>query len=425
MSGIGNPTRDIGDCCILDSVDEDDDRDDDEAASPLIQAFADLVRSAASGERVAPAGPESLLTLADAARYLAVSTTTVRNLAVGGKVRSTRVGDRIRFRRVWLDEWIDAGGGEVPVPPPAPRPAPTERVVTRPVHRPVRRRAEPKPKPPTFIQKVGDQELRLLADATGVAHTWHIGVQTPLCEKAGRWQSRLERRPHGYMCKACMTALAAMPEADLLRFGIKHAFMLRLSYRGKTATPIRAGYHAGDGRRTLCGKKDGPWALTERAPGAKQCFVCDHRTRWNGRDRDPDSLGPRPVTPLRVLVDAGPLDPRLTRLIEEHPTALDAKQAKEPLTKDAVWSTEAFARIEREAERIGQFNPPKGTTSAPAAHWNTFTISENPDVTPITTAMALERLPDWADSIERALVLYAKWAKASAPTKSTTVRRIG
>jgi excisionase family DNA binding protein len=81
------------------------------------------VRSAASGEAVSAVGPEPLLSIADAARYLNVSTTTVRNLAVGGKVRSTRVGDRIRFRRTWLDEWIDAGGGEVPVPPPTPKPA--------------------------------------------------------------------------------------------------------------------------------------------------------------------------------------------------------------------------------------------------------------------------------------------------------------
>jgi excisionase family DNA binding protein len=91
-----------------------DEEADESAEAALIQAFADFVRSAASGERVAAADVEPLLSIADAARYLNVSTTTVRSLAVGGKVRSTHVGDRIRFRRAWLDEWIDAGGGEVP-----------------------------------------------------------------------------------------------------------------------------------------------------------------------------------------------------------------------------------------------------------------------------------------------------------------------
>ena len=105
---------------------------DDSAEATLIQAFADFVRSASSGERAAAGGPEPLLTIADAALYLSVSTTTVRNLAVGGKVRLTRVGDRIRFRRAWLDEWIDAGGGEVPSPPPVPKPPVPERPAPEP-----------------------------------------------------------------------------------------------------------------------------------------------------------------------------------------------------------------------------------------------------------------------------------------------------
>lgn len=164
----------------------------DSAESTLIQAFADFLRSAASGERVATADIEPLLSIADAARYLNVSTTTVRNLAVGRKVRSTRVGDRIRLRRAWLDEWIDAGGGEVPVPPPVPKPLAPVRA--RPPVRPIRRRAEPKPKPPTYIQRIGDQELRLLSEHAGAraASTWHVGVRAPLCEASGRWVSSLK-----------------------------------------------------------------------------------------------------------------------------------------------------------------------------------------------------------------------------------------
>ena len=78
-----------------------DDEADISTENTLIQAFVDFVRSKATGERTSATGIEPLLTIADAARYLSVSTTTVRNLAVGGRVRSMRVGDRIRFRREW------------------------------------------------------------------------------------------------------------------------------------------------------------------------------------------------------------------------------------------------------------------------------------------------------------------------------------
>lgn len=78
------------------------------------------------------------------------------------------MGDRIRLRRAWLDEWIDAGGGEVPPPPPAKgqpaAPPSLPRVVPRPAKPPAKRRSEPKPKPPTFIQRIGDKELRVLAE---------------------------------------------------------------------------------------------------------------------------------------------------------------------------------------------------------------------------------------------------------------------
>jgi excisionase family DNA binding protein len=401
-----------------------DEEADDTREATLVRAFADFVRSAGSGERAVTAGPEPLLSIADAAQYLNVSTTTVRNLAVGGKVRSTRVGDRIRFRRGWLDEWIDAGGGEVPVPPPAPRPEVPERTAPRPgprpVTRPARPRAEPKPKPPTYIQKVGDQELRLLSDRAGGrgSSTWHIGASTPLCQATGRWTTALKRSPMGFMCKACLTTLAAMPEADLARFEIgRRVYMMRLAKRGEGKAVLRAGYHAGDGRKTLCGKREGPWALTEREPRTKQCFVCDHRRRWDVRDLDPNILVPRPVTPLPVLIDAGPVDPRLVDLIERHPTSIDARQATEPLTKDVTWSRAKWAEVESSAKPIGQFSPPRGTTLAPRHDWNTMTISDNPDASPITTEMALERLPDWADGIERALVLYAKWSKETSVRK--------
>ncbi len=359
---------------------------------------------------------EPLLSVTDVARYLNVSTTTVRNLAVGGKVRSTRVGDRIRFRRAWLDEWIDAGGGEVP-PPPTPKPPAPERAVSRPTTQTIRRRAEPKPRPPTYIQRVADQELLLLSDRGGGrgASTWHVGVRSPLCEASGRWTAALKRWPRGFMCKSCLSALAALPDADLSRFDIGQVYMMRLSLRGASATVIRAGYHAGDGRKTLCGKKDGPWALTEREPRTKQCFVCDHRRRWNARDDEPNILTPRPVTPMKVLVDAGPLDPRLVEMLEAHPQSLDARQATEPLDDNLIWSNR-WQDAHQRAERIGRFTGPQGPFKPRPDRWLEWTISDRLGYG-LTVADALERMPGWAIDVERAMALYAKWAKESPGRK--------
>lgn len=322
----------------------------DEAENALIQAFADFVRSLSRGERGNTSSPQALLTIADAAKYLNVSTSTVRNLAVGGRLRSTRIGDRVRFRREWLDAWVDAGGGDVPASVTS---VVSSHVPNRadplPVARPAHRRAEPRLKPPISIQRIRDQELRLLADLGrdrfGRIYTWHIGAQSPLCGASGGWQSRLERVPSAYMCPRCLTALAAFPDAEPARFGVGSVYMMRLSTRAGTQSPIRAGYHTGDGRRTLCGKRDGPWALTEREPRARQCFVCDHRRRWDARDVDANIIVLRPVTPLTVLVDAGRIDPRLRDLLERHPESLDARHAKEPLTEDVVWSSQRWEEI--------------------------------------------------------------------------------
>ena len=402
-----------------------DEERDDSAETTLIQAFADFVRSTKSGDRPTASAPEALLSITDAARYINVSVTTVRHLALGGKVRSTRVGDRIRFRRAWLDEWIDAGGGEVPAPPPAPTQPPPERVVSRPVVRSFRRRAEPKPKPPTFIQRIGDQELHLLADVGRYRHarvyTWHIGVLSPLCQATGNWASRLERYPAAYMCPTCLTALAAFPEADLTRFGVRHAYMLRQTHRGETATKIRAGYHSGDGRRTLCGKKDGPWALTERAPLAKKCFVCDHRTRWEARDLDRNIWTERPLTPLRLVIDVGTIDPRLLQVIQQHPQSLDARQVSEPLTQDVRWSFDRPQELHRRAQAMDHFSDPPAWAQ-PRSDWPIYMISGTPNVG-MSTDLALERLPGWADEIDRAMVLYVKWSREPTGPKPKAARR--
>jgi len=400
----------------------DEERDDPTEAA-LIRAFTDFIRSMDSGERPAASAPEALLSITDAARYLAVSTTTVRNLAVGDKVRSTRVGDRIRFRRAWLDEWIDAGGGEIPTLPPAPPRQTAERPPPRPARQGIRHRREPKPKPPTYIQRIAGQEMRLLADtACRGATTWHVGAQTPLCGATGRWTWKLERRPTGYVCPRCLTSVAAIPDADLKQFGVGRVYMMRLTRRGETATALRTGYHTGNGARTLCGKKDGPWALTEREPKAKQCFVCDHRKRWEARDLDPNMLVPRPITPFTILVDAGSINLRLLEVIERHPASIDAWQAVEPLDKEMMWSRDRWQGVMRSAQRLGQFTGPTVGTGVRSDPWSSWMISERPDVGIEVSDLTYPRFDEWARDIERAAVLYVKWAK-EAPAQSAARRR--
>jgi hypothetical protein len=115
-------------------------------------------------------------------------------------------------------------------------------------------------------------------------------------------------------------------------------------------------------------------------------------------------------------VDTGPLDPRLTELVAGHPRALDARQATEPLPDHASYSFDKWAAVFGPADRIGAFQaPPPGTVSH-SVEWATYTISDRPNVGIELSDLTLERLDDWAQTFERALVLYSKWAK-EAPHK--------
>jgi excisionase family DNA binding protein len=401
-----------GDRPMAETVDETDESEELDAPEEdaLIEAFTEFVRASQIHGRPA-VGHEALLSVAHVATYLNVSTSTVRNLALGGSLRFTRIGDRLRFRRNWLDEFIDAGGGEVPAPPARdPRPI-VESGRRRSPPRPARPRPTGRPKPSTYVQLVGEQELRMLSDAgSGTIQTWHVGDRSPLCGLGGLWSGSTRRWPRALLCTKCLTALGSRPGADLALFGVGRVAMMRQTHRGATVTAIRTGFHIGNGRRTLCGKSDGPWSLTERIPRTKRCFVCEHRERWEARDDDPNILSPRPLTPLRVLLDTGPIDPPLRALLEAHPRALDARQAREPLTERIRWDDGAMGASHARGERIGQFTDPGGLLRGPD-QWSVFTISDRVGVAFATTQDALERLPEWAEAIERALALYARWAK--------------
>jgi hypothetical protein len=48
--------------------------------------------------------------------------------------------------------------------------------------------------------------------------------------------------------------------------------------------------------------------------------------------------------------------------------------------------------------------------------WSSYTVSDRNGIGP-TTDRALELLPDWADGIERAAVLYGRWSKEKSGRK--------
>src|SRR5439155_15669826 len=99
--------------------------------------------------------------------------------------------------------------------------------------RPARARLTARPKPLTYVQRVGDQELRLLSDGrSGTIHTWHIGDRTPLCGLGGRWSGSTRRWPRALLCAKCLTALASLQGADLALFGAVRVAMMRLTHRG-------------------------------------------------------------------------------------------------------------------------------------------------------------------------------------------------
>jgi excisionase family DNA binding protein len=64
-----------------------------------------------------PALPEPAMTLKQAAAYLRVSGSHLLNAAKGKipgtpVLRHARVGRRILFRRVWLDQWLEEAAAE-------------------------------------------------------------------------------------------------------------------------------------------------------------------------------------------------------------------------------------------------------------------------------------------------------------------------
>ena len=122
------------------------------------------------------------------------------------------------------------------------------------------------------------------------------------------------------MCPVCLTRASQSPGADLASLPIGQVSMLRQTIRGATTTLVKAGWHVGDGRRTKCGKTDGPWALTERRPDVRRmCFACRERERWEAERERGGQGGVGSGRSWSVLLDAMVENPGVTALLAGAP----------------------------------------------------------------------------------------------------------
>lgn len=69
------------------------------------EAFA--AREGVAVEDVPPIDDETTWGIADVARYLDVGELTVRKLTIEDGLPYAKVGRLLRFKRVWVDEWLE------------------------------------------------------------------------------------------------------------------------------------------------------------------------------------------------------------------------------------------------------------------------------------------------------------------------------
>ncbi len=72
-----------------------------------VEVFAERRATAASQTPVMPESPEPYMSVNQAAAYLALSTESVYRAATTGRLRGKKFGRNWRFRRSWLDEFLE------------------------------------------------------------------------------------------------------------------------------------------------------------------------------------------------------------------------------------------------------------------------------------------------------------------------------
>lgn len=142
------------------------------------------------------------------------------------------------------------------------------------------------------------------------------------------------------------------------------------------------------------------------------------------RNNDPNQLSPRPLTPLRVLVDAGPVDPRLRAPFEAHPSSLDARQARELFTERTRWDTRGVVAQFHAGEALNSFAGYPSYLARPESDWF-VTVSERDGAAVAAIDAALEQRRGQAETIERAMALYARWAREDRPSKPGRMKPTG
>ena len=373
----------------------------------------------------------------EAAELLRVSPSLIRSLVrsgvlprVAGLGRAMRIPSRALFEFVGepvpdLPAALSVSPSEVLEPRPAARvrtpPIPRVDVATTrpPVRRPTVRR--PRPSEPEGPIRAGEQRLWLLADSSQYRLVaWHIGIDQATCgrEAEGRWRRSASRSPYAAMCPACLTAVARLPGVDIGSIPIGTVCMARETRRGDAVTLIKSGWHLGNGRVTKCGKRDGPWHLTERNPRKDICFVCGERRRWEQEkikgSLEAESAGKPQFT---VLLDEPLEAPAIETLVRRVPSYFSVRRAVRPIT------AENFAHYGRGLHELFAASPvPSGSQ---AYSWNMapdVTVTDDPGVAEAGQVhwgvMDPAAFLDWAgpqvERAEKAQALRRRWDRDAA-----------
>lgn len=302
-------------------------------------------------------------TVEEAAALLRVSPSRIRVMVRSGALPQVAgLGRAVRIPSRALFELVGEPAPPIaePLTPELTFPAPSDRPSARdPVREPGRVTVSPRfasrpPAPRHEKQtsgpiRAGDQRLWLLFDpAADRVTTWHIGETETMCGKlgSGRWRRSEKRGPRATMCPRCLTESARLAGIEMASIPIDQVCMLREKRHGDSVATVKSGWHLGTGRVTKCGKRDGPWFLTEREPSrARMCFVCDERRRWE-REHVRGSLEAESAgrSAWSVLVDATVAAGEVDLLIGRAPGLFAARRTARAINEEDLEGYRAGAR---------------------------------------------------------------------------------
>jgi excisionase family DNA binding protein len=308
------------------------------------KVIGSAIREAMRIQHDTDAAVSRLMTVRDAATYLATSTTTVRTLAKSGAIRSAAIGEGLRFRRAWLDAWIDAGGGAVDRASSAQSARVKEVVVAR--RAPHSREAQPGPKKPkgpvpAATTPDGTMLYLLRSDPVSRAGISHYGLEarSPLCGREQREPLKVVSVEDRFWfgrdnanCRPCLNDAGHMLGSRIVELGLERVTMRTISRRGESVSVRQDGWHTGNGWTTWCGQKRSDWDLAFRSPGgsARRCLDCDERDLYlsqQDRAARSDLFYRDPLFGRGVLLDVGVEPDQFLAIARRAPEIFDIRQA--------------------------------------------------------------------------------------------------